>query len=83
MGDSFQLDEEPIRLTDVAGFRAGAAACGLADGGPDVGVLLCETAAKMSWTDFLGSLGKRSASAPGAAVHGAGGAVFSPRAVQA
>ena len=44
MADTFALDAEPCQLSDVAGFRAGAAACGLKPEGPDVGILLCEAA---------------------------------------
>jgi len=44
MGDFFTLDAEPIPLADVPGFRTGVSACGLAKGGPDIGVLLCDSA---------------------------------------
>ena len=56
MADSFSLDPKPIHLADVAGFRTGAAASGVRESGPDVGVLLCETTAKLGWADFLGTL---------------------------
>jgi glutamate N-acetyltransferase/amino-acid N-acetyltransferase len=43
MADAFSLDDRPVRLSDVAGIRTGAAACGLKPEGHDVGVLLCES----------------------------------------
>jgi len=44
MDDTFALDAQPVQLADVAGFRTGAAACGLRGSGPDIGIVLCESA---------------------------------------
>ena len=43
MADTFSLDPDPAGLAQVAGFRTGAAACGLRPEGPDIGVLVCES----------------------------------------
>jgi len=42
MSDTFSLDATPLELADVAGFRTGAASCGLKTSGLDVGVIVCE-----------------------------------------
>ena len=42
MADGFSLDADPAEVAEVEGFRTGVASCGLARGGPDVGVILCE-----------------------------------------
>jgi len=42
VGDAFSIDSEAARLSDVPGFKTGAAACGLAPDGADIGVILCE-----------------------------------------
>ncbi len=42
MSDTFSLDATPSELADVAGFRTGAASCGLKTSGLDVGVIVCE-----------------------------------------
>ena len=44
MKNDYKLDATAADLRDLAGFRAGAAACGLKEAGAlDVGVILCET----------------------------------------
>ena len=45
MDDAFSLDSEPAELADVAGFRTGAASCGLKSSGLDLAVILSEGAA--------------------------------------
>ncbi len=42
MADAFHLDPKPHELSDVAGFRTGAASCGIKSTGLDVGVILCD-----------------------------------------
>jgi len=42
MADRFSLDADPAEIAEVDGFRTGAASCGLAREGPDVGVIVCE-----------------------------------------
>jgi len=85
MADSFELDREPKQICDVPGFRTGAASSGVKGGTVDVGVIKCETAAKLGWGEFLGKLkGGTGAKADlTTSAHGAGGAVFSSRVMKA
>jgi glutamate N-acetyltransferase/amino-acid N-acetyltransferase len=42
MADKFSLDADAAEICHVDGFRTGAASCGLAREGSDVGVIVCE-----------------------------------------
>jgi N-acetylglutamate synthase/N-acetylornithine aminotransferase/DNA repair exonuclease SbcCD ATPase subunit len=44
VADVFTVDDEPLPLHGVSGIKTGAASCGLGAGGPDIGVIMCESA---------------------------------------